>query len=362
MTLPSRYGPAKLPDVTILDMRGGGGEEGFSQALLEEICQNLERKEQTILLLNRRGHSTQVKCMSCGTPALCPNCSIGMTYHSANGRLVCHYCGYTTSKPDACPNCGSEMMRYSGLGTQRAEERLRELFPQARILRMDADTNLSRDSYEKHLAGFRDGCYDIMIGTQMVAKGLNFPRVTLVGVLTADQSLYGDDFRSYERTFSLITQVVGRCGRGELPGRAFIQTYTPDNPVIELAATQRYEDFYRDEIISRRLHLYPPFCRIFCVGFTGLDQETTRQGALRFARDFAALAGAEYSRLPLRLLGPSEASLLRVAGRYRYKLLVKCRGDAATFQLFSRVLTAFLRDRENKGVSAFIDPWYDAGF
>ena len=362
VTLPQRYGQASLPDVTILDMRQGAGEEGFSQPLLEEICQNLERGEQTILLLNRRGHSTQVKCMSCGAPALCPHCSIGMTYHSANGRLVCHYCGYTTTRLEACPTCGSPMMRYSGLGTQRAEERLRELFPQARILRMDADTNLSRDSYEHHLAGFRDGRYDIMIGTQMVAKGLDFPRVTLVGVLAADQSLYGDDFRSYERTFSLITQVVGRCGRGELPGRAFIQTYTPDNPVIELAATQRYEDFYRDEIASRRLHLYPPFCRIFCVGFTGLEQERVRQGALRFARDFAALAGSEYAGLPLRLLGPSEAALLRVAGRYRYKLLVKCRAGAQTNQLFSRVLTAFLRDKENKGVAAFIDPWYDAGF
>lgn len=361
--LRQRYGTAKLPDVNIIDMKQDPGSgDGFSQTLLDELYHNLQAGEQSVLLLNRRGHSTQVKCMQCGTEARCPNCDVTLTYHTANRRLVCHYCGYSTAKPEACPSCGSAYMHYAGLGTQRAEERLKEIFPTARILRMDTDTTMSRFAHEKLLGAFGAGEYDIMLGTQMVAKGLDFPKVTLVGVLSADQALFSDSFRSYEHAFSLITQVVGRCGRAELPGRAFIQTWTPENPVIELAATQQYEAFYHDEIEQRRLHLYPPYCRVFLLGFTGESEAATARAAARFAKELAKRSREEYPNLPLRLLGPSEAGISRVAGKYRWKLLLKCRSDAPTRRLLSGLLADFGRDRENKGVSMFIDPGYDSGF
>ncbi|MBQ9109478.1 MAG: primosomal protein N' [Oscillospiraceae bacterium] len=361
--LRQRYGTAKLPDVNIIDMKQDPGTgDGFSQTLLDELYQNLQAGEQSVLLLNRRGHSTQVKCMQCGAEARCPNCDVTMTYHTANGRLVCHYCGHSTPKPEACPTCGSAYMHYSGLGTQRAEQRLKEIFPTARILRMDTDTTMSRFAHEKLLGAFGAGEYDIMLGTQMVAKGLDFPKVTLVGVLSADQALFGDSFRSYEHAFSLITQVVGRCGRSDLPGRAFIQTWTPENPVIELAATQQYEAFYSDEIIQRKLHLYPPYCRVFLLGFSGESEAATARAALRFAKELARRGREDYPQLPLRLLGPSEAGISRVAGKYRWKLLLKCRNDAPTRQLLSGLLADFGRDKENKGVSMFIDPGYDSGF
>jgi primosomal protein N' (replication factor Y) len=300
--------------------------------------------------------------MQCGAEARCPNCDVTLTYHTANRRLVCHYCGYSTQKPEACPDCGSAYMHYAGLGTQRAEERLKELFPTARILRMDTDTTMTRFAHEKLLGAFGAGEYDIMLGTQMVAKGLDFPKVTLVGVLSADQALFSDSFRSYEHAFSLITQVVGRCGRAQLPGRAFIQTWTPENPVIELAATQQYEAFYHDEIVQRRLHLYPPYCRVFLLGFSGENETATARAAARFAQELARRSRENYPDLPLRLLGPSEAGISRVAGKYRWKLLLKCRSDPRTRELLSGLLADFGRDKENKGVSMFIDPGYDSGF
>ena len=361
--LRKRFGTAKLPDVNIVDMKQDPGSgDGFSQTLLDELYRNLQAGEQSVLLLNRRGHSTQVKCMQCGAEARCPNCDVTLTYHTANHRLVCHYCGYSTAKPTACPDCGSAYMHYAGLGTQRAEERLKELFPSARILRMDTDTTMTRFAHEKLLGAFGAGEYDIMLGTQMVAKGLDFPNVTLVGVLSADQALFSDSFRSYEHAFSLITQVVGRCGRAQLPGRAFIQTWTPENPVIELAATQQYEAFYHDEIVQRRLHLYPPYCRVFLLGFSGESEAATARAAARFAQELARRSREEHPDLPLRLLGPSEAGISRVAGKYRWKLLLKCRSDRETRQLLSDLLADFGRNKENKGVSMFIDPGYDSGF
>ncbi len=362
--LGSRYGPARLPDVTILDMQSQEiPAEGLSQELCQEIHHNLQAGEQTILLMNRRGYSTQVKCTACHAAVECPSCSITMKYHSANDRLICHYCGYIAPVPRTCPACGSQFMKYSGLGTQRVEEVLRERWPQARVLRMDTDTTMRRDSHERLLGQFRDGAYDIMVGTQMVAKGLDFPNVTLVGVLTVDQLLYSEDFRSYERAFSLVTQVVGRCGRAGKPGRAFIQTYTPENPILLAAARQDYPGFYREEIETRRYHLYPPFCRLYCVGITGEALEETQQAARTVLELLKTRLREEerFQGLPVRLLGLAQGSVFRVAGRYRYKILVKTIRGPQSRALFSGLLETAGKELP-RGVAVFIDPQYDSSF
>ncbi|MEG2087061.1 MAG: primosomal protein N', partial [Angelakisella sp.] len=354
--LTERYGGARLPDVTILDLRSQEMVgEGLSQELCEQMLYNLEHHEQTILLMNRRGHSTQVKCMSCHTPATCPNCSISLKYHSANGRLQCHYCGYSSPMPTACPACGSEYMRYTGLGTQKVEEEVLARFPSARVLRMDADTTMQKLSHQQKLAEFGEGKYDIMVGTQMVAKGLNFPNVTLVGVLGVDQYLYGDDFRSYERTFSLVTQVVGRSGRNEKPGRALLQTYTPENPILLLAARQQYPQFFHEEIAARKLLLYPPFCRLFSLGITGVDERATVESAKLTLAELTRLLAERYTDIPVRVLGLSQNAVYRVAGRYRYHILVKVKQNRRTRQLFAELL-AWCGKAVAAGVSVFLDP------
>lgn len=359
--LKERYGNARLPNVTILDMRSEEvATEGISDSLSEEILYNLEHGEQTILLMNRRGHSTQYKCMTCHTPAKCVNCSVSMRYHAANNRLVCHYCGYSTPVPEVCPECGSEYIRFSGIGTQKVEQELQIRFPNARVLRMDMDTTMQKQSHQRKLGQFRDGEFDIMVGTQMVAKGLNFPNVTLVGVLGVDQMLYSDDFRSYERVFSLVTQVVGRSGRNEKPGRAFIQTYTPENPILLLAASQQYSEFFRDEIAARKMLLYPPFCRLFCIGISGIDELETVKIAKQALDLLKELLSTEYMDIPVRLLGLSQGSVYKVAGRYRYKIILKVKQHSRTRQLFSKVL-AVLCAKAPSGVSVYIDPSFDGG-
>lgn len=360
--LPLRYGGASLPEIRIVDMHTPEiTAEGFSTELCGEILKNLERGEQTILLVNRRGYSAQACCMKCRRPAECPNCSVPLRYHAANHRLMCHYCGYSQPVPERCPFCGSEYIRYSGMGTQKAEEILHQLYPAARVLRMDADSTLRKFSHQTLLGAFGRGEYDILVGTQMVAKGLDFPNVTLVGVLAADQSLYADDFRSFERTFALLTQVAGRSGRSGLPGRAVIQTYTPENPVIAAAATQDYPAFFAQEIRSRRLGLYPPFCRLYCVGVVGAQQAQTLQVAARLHRRITELLREDYPKLPARVLDVSEAAVLRVAGRYRYKIIVKSRNCPESRALFARLLSE-TGEAAAGGVSVFIDPHYDSNF
>ncbi len=362
--LRNRFNQAPLPHVHIVDMseHAASAATALSDLLIDELYINYTRGEQSILLLNRRGYSTLVKCTECGQVATCPHCSVSLTYHSANGQLVCHYCGYSQPVGAKCPSCGSTLVRYGGLGTQKLEEQLQTLFSDARILRMDMDTTMSKFAYEEKLKAFGEKKYDMMIGTQMVAKGLDFPNVTLVGILAADQSLYAQDFRSFERSFSLITQVVGRCGRGDLPGRAFIQTYTPSSPVIHLAATQKYEAFFHDEIADRKLHLYPPFCDLYLIGFLGERLEAVKSAAERFAGAFGALASAEYANLPIRVLGPCEASVLRVAGRYRYRMVIKCRDTVRMRELVHRLLEGFGREKQNRGVSVFADPYFDGSW
>ncbi len=357
-TLKNRYGNAVLPDVLVVDMneeRVLGNTTGFSQALLDGLSRNLSRSEQSIILLNRRGFNTAVTCKSCKEAVTCPSCSISLTYHADNGRLMCHYCGFSMTLADKCPKCGSRELRYVGSGTQRAELAISKLLPSARVLRLDADSTLAKRSHEMKLNDFRMGKYDILLGTQMVAKGLDFPNVTLVGVLSADQAMYGEDFRSYERAFSLITQVVGRSGRGDRHGEAIIQTYTPENPIIALAASQNYDSFYDSEIQIRKAMLYPPFADICMLGITGEKEDLCREAAFSLSRDLCYALKEKFSDLPIRILGPSPATIYKVSRRYRYKIILKFKSSRRFREMLSGVLITFSKDNRYKGVSVFAD-------
>jgi len=360
VTLSGRFNQAPLPQVMTIDMRDPQNHSSYptlSAALLDEIRYNLDHGEQSILLLNRRGYSTLVKCAGCAGAAYCPHCSVSLTYHSANDHLLCHYCGYIEEKPKVCASCGASLIRYAGSGTQKIAEILSEFYPEARVLRVDLDTTMKKFAHEEHFSAFSEGKYDIMVGTQMVAKGLNFPNVTLVGVLSADQSLYSGDFRSFERTFSLLTQVIGRSGRGKSHGRAIVQTYSPDNPLIQLAAHQDYPAFYREEIISRRLHLYPPFCTMAGIGFSGVDRDETLDCAIMFMDRFKKVAADSYPGLPARLLGPVPGDIAKTADRYRYKLILKCKNDNKTRSLIREMLG--FAQKKFKHVHVFADMYYD---
>ena len=357
-TLDERYGTAKLPEVIKVDMNkeeNSGNFSGYSSVLLEEIQNNLNNGQQSIILLNRRGYNTFVMCRECREVIQCPNCSISLTYHSANHRLMCHYCGYSIPSPKECPSCHSDRLKYSGAGTQKAESDLQKLFPRARIIRLDTDSTMQKFAYEKKLQAFQNGEYDIMLGTQMVAKGLDFPNVTLVGVLSADLMLHNNDFRSYERTFSLLTQVAGRSGRGDLHGRAVIQTYEPENPVIDLAAHQNYTEFYKDEILMRKAMLYPPFTDICVVSFIGKDTDKTRLASQTFSNSLAALAKAEYSELPMRVLGPSPALVSKINNKYRYHLIMRFKNTKRFREMLSRLLADFGKNRQFSDITAYAD-------
>lgn len=357
-TLTKRFGSATLPEVVTADMNievQNGNTTGFSNILLENLEYNLEHHKQSILLLNRRGHNTFVTCRTCGEPVICPNCSISLTYHSANDRMMCHYCGYSIKYTNECPICHSNTLRFGGTGTQKAENDIAEIFPDSRILRMDTDATSSKSSYEKMISAFANGEYDILVGTQMVAKGLDFPNVTLVGVLNTDQMLYADDYRSYERSFSLLTQVVGRSGRGKSKGMAVIQSYTPDNMIISMAANQDYNTFYNTEINVRKAMLYPPFADICMIGFVGENQTQTLKAANSFLQSFIKLARNEFPRLPLRILGPSPALVVKVSNKFRYKLIVKCRNTKDFRKMLSMLLTEFGNNKEYSSVTAYAD-------
>lgn len=357
-TLTKRFGSATLPEVVTADMNievQNGNTTGFSNILLENLEYNLEHHKQSILLLNRRGHNTFVTCRTCGEPVICPNCSISLTYHSANDRMMCHYCGYSIKYTNECPICHSNTLMFGGTGTQKAENDIAEIFPDARILRMDTDATSSKSSYEKMISAFANGEYDILVGTQMVAKGLDFPNVTLVGVLNTDQMLYADDYRSYERSFSLLTQVVGRSGRGKSKGMAVIQSYTPDNMIISMAANQDYNTFYNTEINVRKAMLYPPFADICMIGFVGENQTQTLKAANSFLQSFIKLARNEFPRLPLRILGPSPALVVKVSNKFRYKLIVKCRNTKDFRKMLSMLLTEFGNNKEYSSITAYAD-------
>jgi primosomal protein N' (replication factor Y) len=374
LELHERYSGSKLPDVHIVDMKleqanaslrnGTGNTSNFSEALRRQLSVNLERGEQSLILLNRRGYYTFVCCISCAEVAMCPHCGVSLTLHGGTGAraeaLRCHYCGFMRQSTGKCGKCGSAFIRQTGTGTQRIEDELRELLPTARILRMDADTTMTKGAYERGFGSFGNHEYDIMVGTQMIAKGLDFPNVTLVGILLIDNSLYSGDYVGYEKTFSLITQVVGRGGRGDKKGQAFLQTFTPDHYVLCLAAKQDYRGFYEEEAAIRELLLFPPFCDLCVVEVSDVIEKTVAGAAFAFVELFEN----ELRKLikcgkspPVRLLGPVKSGVGSINGRYRYRLMIKCRNSPTFRDVMAGSLIASHYDKrfEHCHVSAWFE-------
>lgn len=353
-TLPERFNERELPDVRIVDMkrelrRGNGGN--ISSFLRDELAENISRGEQSILFINRRGANRLISCGECGYTYRCPRCSVSLTYHSANNRLLCHYCGYSRRPDEACPECGGAL-KHIGAGTQMVESELKELFPDVEVLRMDTDTVTPAGSHEKLLDRFRQENIPIMVGTQMVTKGLNFENVTLVGVISADQSLYAGDYRAGERSFSLITQVVGRSGRGKKPGRAVIQTFTPDNETILQAAKQDYEAFYRSEIELRKLQNTPPFSQMLSVTVSGMNEEHVYRACRAVRQRLDGLLSAGGSA---KILGPAPLAVVKVNNRYRYRVMIYASSHAAIRGTVAGVVMECCQDKRFSDVSVYAD-------
>ncbi len=357
LTLSKRTNNQYLPDVKIVDMRKElleGNRSIISTALRQEIEKNMKNKEQTILFLNRRGFSTFVSCRSCGYTAKCERCNISLTYHKNNNSLSCHYCGYTIKNLSTCPECKSSYIKHFGTGTQKVEDEIKTLFPDASVLRMDIDTTKKKSSHSDILNQFKEEKIDILIGTQMVAKGLDFSSVTLVGVLAADMGLNSNDFRSGERSFDLITQVCGRAGRGNIPGRAIVQTYIPENSIINRAKNQDYTSFYNDEIKMRKALNYPPFCDIISLLFT-----STSNGAVttysRRVRTYLEGAFRINRIVDVDILGPTASDLSRINNKYRYRILIKCHMNDNIKMIINNLIMIHSRKKENKWISMNVD-------
>lgn len=361
VTLDERYGNAKLPEVKIADLRADtlkGRITPLGAELREAIGENLKKGEQTILFVSRRGYNNFVSCLKCGEAVTCPNCSVSLTYHREgdNGILKCHYCGYTQSVPEACPKCGSEHITRKGFGTQLVAEELHALFPEARILRLDADATGTKFSHDAILEKFRNHEADILIGTQMVTKGHNFPDVTLVGVINADSALYLDDFRATERTFALLTQVIGRAGRADKAGRALIQTYNPDNETVNLAAAQNYTGFYESAIRLRKQLAFPPFCDFLLFGVHGEDEPSVLELALELDKKLREYITGEYSDIPMYIFGPFEAPIYKVNNVYRMRIIIKCQITKRVRELVSRLLADFPKASARAAISVDTNP------
>lgn len=342
--LTHRYGNIPLPQVELIDTREEllkGNAGLISAPLADAICEGIQQGKQTILLLNRRGYQTVGICTACAKVLKCGSCSVPMVYHKSQSKLMCHHCGRTLTPPPAvCPDCGGEL-RYTGYGTQKIEEELSEKFPSARILRMDMDTTGKKDSHKQMLADFAAHRYDVLIGTQMVAKGLDFENVNLVGVIGVDALLFNQSYRAFEEVFSLVTQVVGRSGRSGQQGRAMIQTVDPTHPILNLAAAQDYKAFYEQEIQFRKMNLYPPFCSLCMVGFQAAAEADAVAGAGRFSQILQQKA-KQRPEIPLRILGPSPYHIVQVNDRYRYRITLKCRNDEGFRSLLRDTAEAFL--------------------
>ena len=357
-TLEKRFNERALPKVFISDMkrelRAGNGTD-ISALLRMELEDNLSRGEQSILLLNRRGASRMLSCGECGEVPACSRCSVNLTYHSANRRLMCHHCGYSEPVPDVCPSCGGQLA-FIGTGTQKVQQELEEMFPGVEVMRMDADTVSASNSHEKMFSRFEKKKIPILVGTQMVAKGLDFENVTLVGVLAADLSLYADDFRAGERTFSLITQAVGRAGRGAKLGRAVIQTWTPENDVINCAAAQDYDSFYEQEIALRRLRGCPPFSDLFLLTASGPDENGVLRTCLRLRQAMEkAVEEPRYRDMEIQILGPAPAAVAKVNNRYRYRVTLSGKNSKELRALIAHLVRSAQQDKDNRGISVFAD-------
>lgn len=357
-TLPERYNGKPLPRVEIVDMRQDireGNGLTLSIALQEAIRRTADSGKQSLLFLNRRGNSRALVCVDCGEAPECPRCSARLTYHSVNERLMCHYCGFTQAVPQRCPQCGGPLKRV-GTGTQKVQQELEICFPELPVDRMDADTVSAASPHEKILEHFKTEKIPVLVGTQMIAKGLNLPDVTLVGVLDADLSLYTDSFRAAETTFNLLTQVIGRAGRGDSEGRALIQTLVPEHKVITLAAKQDYDGFYELEIGMRQIQNCPPFGDLSVITFTGQDEGRVLRGAVKFRDSLGnCLRQPEYREIECTLLGPAPCPVPKINYHYRYRLTMRCRMTKPLRLLLGHLLRQFSRDKENRGVSAFID-------
>lgn len=352
--LRNRYNERELPSVTVVDMKEelkSGNQGSISSFLRDEIAANIERGEQSILFLNRRGANKLITCGECGYIYKCPNCSVSLTFHSVNNTLLCHYCGYRQTPANACPDCGGKL-NFVGAGTQLVEQELKELFPESGILRMDTDVVSGRVTHEQLFEKFRTENIPVMIGTQMITKGLNFKNVTLVGVISADQSLYTGSFHSAERTFSLIAQVIGRSGRGDKPGRAVIQTFTPDNEVILQAAAQDYDKFYKTEIQVRQIEDAPPYKDLLAVTVSG-PAEAGVISAGKYVK--ARLEYLLKDAVGANLLGPVPLSVVKVNNRFRYRVNIKCKADARVREAVAAAVTECCTDKRFKGISFYAD-------
>lgn len=355
--LENRYGNSVLPQVEIIDTTYQSDMvlESVSKKLAEELRINYENNKQSILLLNRRGYNTYAACTECGTVMTCPNCSISLTYHLKNGRLMCHYCGYSVPFTKKCTNCGNDTVKFTGIGTQKLEEELQMIVPNAKVLRMDTDTTSSRFSYEKKFGSFAKGEYDILVGTQMVAKGLNFPDVTLVGVLSVDQMLYNDDYKSGERAFDLITQVVGRSGRGDFPGKAYIQTAFTDSEIVNLAKEQDYKAFYDIEIEMRKAMAYPPYCDLCIIGFSGEKEFSVNNAAINFVEFLKKMHTEKFSDVKIIVLGPATPKISKIGGKFRNRIIIKCRYGKRLRAFISELLKDFMKNKKYDDVSIYAD-------
>ncbi len=357
VTLRQRYGGIKLPAAVIVDMREElrlGNTSPISARLHDELKSAYDNGNQAIIFLNRRGYSTQISCKECGEVISCPRCSVSLTYHTDKdgGRLLCHLCGYSEKTPRECPACSAEKLSFLGFGTQKLEGELEKYIPDMNVMRMDADTTGGKLAYDRMLEDFRRGEADILLGTQMVAKGHDFPKVTLVGVALADTSLYVSDFRAAERTFSLLTQVIGRAGRATDGGVAVIQTFAPKNEVIRLACLQDYDKFYEGEIALRRELLYPPFCDMVQLTLTADDERELVVCSKNLHEKIVKKLSGEYSNLPFLLFGPFEAQVYKLNEKYRMRMVIKCRLTKASRKLFHELLCEF---SEERSVSLAID-------
>lgn len=375
--LSSRYGEAVLPETVMADQRldaQAGNTSVLGGVLNAELKKNLDAGEQSILFVNRRGYNNFLSCNVCGTVKTCPHCSVSLTYHTRgryradegqsigearakNGYLTCHYCGYREAVPKSCESCGNTVLQFMGFGTQMAENYLQDTYPDAVVLRMDADTTQNKFAYDDILERFREGDGDVLLGTQMVTKGHDFPDVTLVGVLSADASLYLDDYRANERTFSLVTQVVGRAGRSAKRGRAVIQTYSPDHAVLRLAASQDYDGFYRQEIAMRRALVFPPFCDMALISFSASAEEDVIRVSTSFSKALQAAVGEEQWRdVQLQCFGPFEAPIYKKQDKYRMRIVIKCVSNAKTRSLFAFLLRSFAKEYGKVNIQIDINP------